>query len=77
MPGQSFYSKIGRLSSLIFILPGCMAVGWILGYYLIDRCFSAYPWGSISLTLLGAGTGFYEIIRILVRDPGSKSDPHG
>jgi len=45
-----------------------MAVGWLLGYYLIDRYFPTYPWGSIGLTMVGAGAGLYEIFRILVRD---------
>jgi F0F1-type ATP synthase assembly protein I len=77
MPGPSYYSRFGRLSTILYILPSTMAAGWILGYYLVDRPFSIYPWGSISLTLLGAGAGLYEIIRILTMDQRSKSDPSG
>jgi len=74
MPGPSFYSRIGRLSSILFILPGTMAAGWIVGYYLVDRYFSTFPWGSISLILVGAGGGLYEIIKILVSDQRNKGD---
>ena len=74
MPNASFYSRIGRLSSIIFILPSSMAVGGLLGYYVVDRYFGAYPWGTVVLVLLGAAAGFYEIVKILVLDQRSKSD---
>ena len=74
MPNASFYARIGRLSSIIFILPSCMAVGWLIGYYLIDRYFATYPWGTVILVLLGAAAGFYEIVRILILDQRSKLD---
>jgi hypothetical protein len=72
MPSASFYSRIGRLSSIIFVLPSCMAVGGLLGYYLIDRYFGVYPWGTVILVLLGAAAGFYEIVKILILDQRSK-----
>ena len=74
MPDSSFYTRIGRLSSIIFILPSCMAVGWVLGHYLVDRYLATYPWGTVILVLLGAAAGFYEIVRILVLDQRSKGD---
>jgi len=74
MQNSSFYARIGRLSSIIFILPSCMAVGWLIGYYLIDRYFATYPWGTVILVLLGAAAGFYEIVRILILDQRSKLD---
>ena len=76
MPDSSFYSRMGRLSSIIFLLPSSMAAGWILGYFLVDRYFSSYPWGSLSLTLIGAVAGLYEVIKILIQDQRSKGDPH-
>ncbi len=51
-----------------------MAAGWILGRYIIDRFFQSYPWGTISLTLVGAVVGFYEIIQILAKDQRNKDD---
>jgi len=50
-----------------------MAAGWMLGYFLVDHYLHIFPWGSIILTLLGAGAGFYEILRILGPD-GGKGD---
>jgi F0F1-type ATP synthase assembly protein I len=65
---KSIYARMGRLASIITILPGSMAAGWLVGYYLMDRYLTRYPWGSISLTLVGAAAGFYEIIRLLMSD---------
>ncbi len=66
----SFYTKLGRLSAIITILPATMAVGWIAGYYLVDRNFDTFPWGSVILCMIGAGVGFYEIVRILTAGGG-------
>ena len=68
MPDPDFYAKLGKLSSIMLILPSCMAGGWIVGYYLIDHFFNSFPWGTITLTMLGAGAGFYEIFCLLTRD---------
>jgi F0F1-type ATP synthase assembly protein I len=74
MPGFSFYSKIGRLSSIILILPSSMAAGWLAGYFIVDRYLGIYPWGSLSFILLGAGAGFYEILRLLETNQRKKRD---
>lgn len=72
-PGKnSAGSWIARLSGIIMILPASMAAGWFLGYYLVDHTLHIFPWGSIIITLLGAGAGFYEIFRILA--PKRNSD---
>jgi len=68
MGRQSLYSRMARLSAIITILPASMTAGWFLGFYVIDWPFGTYPWGTISATLIGAGAGFYEIIRILEID---------
>ncbi len=75
MPDPTFYSRMGRLSTIIFVLPSSMAAGWLVGYFLVDRYLSSYPWGSLSLTLLGAVAGLYEVIKILVQDQRSKGEP--
>ena len=64
----TFYARLGRLSAIILILPSSMAGGWVLGYYLADHYLGTFPWGSILCTLLGAGAGFYEIVRLLMLD---------
>jgi F0F1-type ATP synthase assembly protein I len=71
-PNQSFYARLGRLSAIIMILPASMAAGWIIGYAIVDRLFDLFPWGSIVLTLAGAGAGFYEIVRLLMTTPGGE-----
>ncbi len=72
MPDPSIYAKIGRLSSIVMILPSSMAVGWVFGYYVIDHFAGTYPWGLIIGTLVGAGAGFYQIFKLLVQDEKSK-----
>ena len=54
-----------------------MAVGWLLGHYLVDGVFSSHPWGCVSLTLMGAAAGLYEIFRILLSDQRSRNGPRG
>ncbi len=72
MPDPSFYSRLARLSSVVLVIPSSMAAGWIFGRYVFDRYLSTYPYGTIGFTLLGAGVGFYEIVKILMIDQRSK-----
>jgi F0F1-type ATP synthase assembly protein I len=51
-----------------------MAVGWLIGHYLLDRFLPISPWGTVGFTLLGAGAGFCEIVRILSADQRRKDD---
>ncbi len=67
MSEQSFASKLGRLGGIVWILPSCMGAGWLLGFFIVDRYFETYPWGTVSFILIGAGAGFYDIIRMLTR----------
>ena len=73
-PRRSPGANLARLSGIIMILPASMAAGWVMGYFLLDSSLHIFPWGSIVLTLLGAGAGFYEIMRILApdRDQGDR-----
>jgi F0F1-type ATP synthase assembly protein I len=70
---SNFYAAIGRLSAIITIIPASMAGGWIMGHYLVDRFLGTGPWGGIVCLFLGAGAGFYEITKLLIRSQG-KSD---
>lgn len=72
MPDRSFYNSLGRLSAIIMILPSSMAAGWLFGYFLIDRYMSTFPWGTLLFVFLGAGAGFYEIVRIVLLDRDEK-----
>jgi F0F1-type ATP synthase assembly protein I len=64
------YARMARLSVIMTILPSSMAAGWIVGHYIVDRYLLAYPLGTLLMMFLGAGAGFYEIVRILMRDKG-------
>jgi len=68
------YAGFARLSSIITMLPSSMAAGWILGYFGVDRLFGVYPWGSIIFLLLGAGAGFYQIVKLLTEQ--RRDDEH-
>ena len=68
MTDPSFYARIGRLSSIVTILPAAMAGGWVLGYFLIDGPLDTFPWGSIAATVSGAAAGLYEIYRLLTKE---------
>ncbi len=61
---------MAKLSVIMTILPSFMAAGWIVGHYIVDRYLLAYPLGTLLMIFLGAGAGFYEIVRILIRDRG-------
>ncbi len=56
-----FNKKILKLTSLAFIVPSSMLVGYGLGY-LVDRIFSTDRWSLIGL-VLGMISGFYELVR--------------
>lgn len=68
MTEPSFNARMGRLSSIVTILPAAMAGGWVLGYFLVDRTLGIFPWGGIAGTVFGAAAGLYEIYRLLTRD---------
>ncbi len=74
VPDQTSLSRMGRLSSIVTILPASMAAGWVLGYYVLDRYLTKFPWGSLIFTFLGAGAGFYEIVKLLMVDRRSDAD---
>ncbi len=59
-----FNRKILRLTSLAFIIPSSMVIGYGLGY-LVDRVFST-TWGKTAGLILGIIAGFYELIRQIV-----------
>ena len=74
-PPSSFYGRMGRLSAIVFILPSAMAAGGLAGYFLVDPWLQTYPWGTIVLTLVFAGAGFYQIFKLLTA--GSPDPPSG
>jgi F0F1-type ATP synthase assembly protein I len=66
--------RLARLSAIVTILPASMAAGWVIGYFVVDRCLHSFPWGSIIATFAGAGCGFYEIVKILIPAAGAEDE---
>jgi F0F1-type ATP synthase assembly protein I len=75
MAERSTYAKMGRLSAIIVILPSAMASGGLLGYFVLDRYLGIFPWGTILMTLFGAGAGFYQIVKLLTHDDHDNPRP--
>lgn len=73
LPDPQFYSRLGRLSAVVLIIPSSMAAGWIFGSYILDRYLPISPWGAVACTLLGAAAGFYELFKILMTDQRRKN----
>ncbi len=67
---------LARLSGIVIILPASMGAGWVLGYFVVDHYLGSFPWGTVLLTLLGAGAGFREIYRMLTPGDEAMDDPH-
>jgi F0F1-type ATP synthase assembly protein I len=57
---------VGEYTSLAFLLPICIVVGYVIGY-LLDRAFGTH-WLYIPFLLLGMIAGFVQLIRKLMRD---------
>jgi len=67
-PGKrmSLWAQVGFYSSLGFILPAGAIGGFGLGWTL-DRWLHTSPLFALILSLVGAGAGVLEILRILTR----------
>jgi ATP synthase protein I len=55
---------LAEWSSIIFLLPASLAVGFLLGYWL-DRLVGSSPWLKICGLVLGGAAGFYQTFRIV------------
>ncbi len=53
--------------TVTFTLAGSMLGGFFLGLYL-DRRFGTDPWLSILCFFLGAGGGFWNIYKLVMKD---------
>lgn len=60
--------RIAQYSSIIFLLPTCLALGFFGGQWL-DRQLGTEPVFSVVLLLLGVVAGFYQVFRILLEKP--------
>ena len=57
---------VGEYTSLAFLLPVATFVGYVIGY-MLDKEFDT-KWMQIAGVILGAVSGFVQLIKILLRD---------
>jgi len=70
MPKNDLYRTFGKYSGLAFLLPTCILVGYIIGYFL-DKAFGTH-FLKIVFLLLGVASGMIELIRELTKDDGGQ-----
>jgi len=66
MPKDNLIDQLGKYYSLAFLLPACILVGFLIGYFL-DKAFGTSILKIIFL-LLGVAAGIIEVIRELSKD---------
>lgn len=65
---RNVWAMVGRYTSLAFVLPACVLVGYAIGYGL-DRLFGT-SFLYIVFLLIGIAAGFVELVREVQRDSG-------
>ena len=70
MPKDNLVKEFGKYYTLAFLLPACVLVGYVIGYFL-DKAFGTSILKIVFL-LLGVAAGIIEVIRELSADDGSK-----
>ena len=65
---RNVWVTVGRYTSLAFVLPACVLVGYLIGHVL-DRVFGT-SFLYIVFLLIGIAAGFIELIREVQRDTG-------
>lgn len=63
---RSVWAMVGRYTSLAFVLPACVLVGYAIGYGL-DRLLGT-SFLYIVFLLIGIAAGFVELVREVQRD---------
>ena len=58
--------QVGKYLGLAFLLPLCIFIGWVIGYFL-DRAFHT-KFLTFTFILFGIAAGFIELIRELNRE---------
>jgi F0F1-type ATP synthase assembly protein I len=66
MPKDSLYRQFGKYSGLTFLVPVCVLIGYVIGYFL-DKAFGT-GFFKIVFLLLGVAAGMIELIRELNKD---------
>lgn len=70
MAKDNLYRQIGKYYGLAFLLPTCILVGYVIGYFL-DKAFGT-TYLKLVFLFLGIASGMIELIRELSKDDGPK-----
>jgi F0F1-type ATP synthase assembly protein I len=70
VPKDNLVKEFGKYYTLAFLLPACVLVGYVIGYFL-DKAFGISILKIVFL-LLGVAAGIIEVIRELSAGDGSK-----
>jgi len=65
---KNVWVMVGRYTSLAFLLPACVFVGYVIGYAL-DKVFGT-SFFYIVFLLVGIAAGFVQLIREVQKDTG-------
>jgi F0F1-type ATP synthase assembly protein I len=69
---DNFFALAGRYTSLAFLLPASVCVGYGIGY-LIDRALGTHFFYIVFL-LLGIAAGFVQMIRMIQEDTRDRGE---
>jgi len=64
------WNQMGKYYGLAFLVPTCILVGYVIGYFL-DKAFGT-AFLKIVFLLLGVAAGMIELIRELSKDDAAK-----
>ena len=64
MSRRDAYRLVAHYSGIIFMLPACLLVGFLIGDYLDERLGIA-PALTLVFIFLGAAAGFIQVFRLL------------
>ena len=62
-PKDSLYRQLGKYSGLTFLIPACVLIGYVIGYFL-DKAFGT-SFLKVVFLLLGVAAGLIELVREL------------
>jgi len=63
---SGLYAQVARYSSIIFLLPSCILVGYLIGRFL-DQRLETDPWISMTGLLLGGVAGLVRVVKMFSR----------
>ena len=63
---KNVWRQVGRYSTLAFLFPSCVVVGYVIGYFL-DKAFGTHYLYLVFL-LIGIAAGFIELLREVKKD---------